>query len=432
MARFRKLQERFINGDLTFQFGGLVPELFVPSPIQPTPSPTPSPTATITPTPTQTSSPTPTPTITPTSSPSFLYYDVQDCNDPFAAPIVVKTFTTLLIGSSIKISGDSLTCYEVLNVGFAPEDAIVDVIYTDCATCNATITTPTPTPTLTPSITPTNTTTPTETPTNTPTPTLTPTPAPLLFFDVYDNGEIGFSYQKLRSAYSGDCIIVRRSSDNATLNIGFVNNYLDVASLLSFVGVYDGFITTWFDQSINGYTATQTNLSKQPIIVSGGTLIEENSFVSSDYAEARVNQMNINNATISQPNSVFVVMNYYTNNTWHIYDGGNPRQLFGRTGGNLQLFAGGGVVNTGLPMTTGLKLYSTIWNGSSTTSQINTGSTITSNPGTNGFGAGTSMGSDEQRQFTINGRFTEFIVFSGDKTPERDNIRTDIMNYYNL
>jgi hypothetical protein len=52
MARFRKLQERFINGDLTFQFGGLVPELFVPSPIQPTPSPTPSPTATITPTPT--------------------------------------------------------------------------------------------------------------------------------------------------------------------------------------------------------------------------------------------------------------------------------------------------------------------------------------------------------------------------------------------
>jgi hypothetical protein len=256
-----------------------------------------------------------------------------------------------------------------------------------------------------------------------------PTP---LFFDVYANGEIGFSFQKLRTAYTGDSITVRRSSDNATQNIGFVSNYLDVASLLSFVGAGDGFITTWYDQSINGYTATQTTPSRQPIIVSGGTLIEENSLASSDYAQARNTWMLINNATISQPNSVFIVLNYYTNNEWHMYDDGTPRQIMGRTGGNLQTFAGN-PGNTGLALTTGLKLYSTIFDGSSTTSQINTGSTITTNPGTNGFGVETGIGTGAPKGFyTINGRFTEFIVFSGDKTPERDSIRTDIMTYYNL
>jgi hypothetical protein len=291
---------------------------------------------------------------------------------------------------------------------------------------------PSPTPTTTPTTTPTL--TPTTTPTKTPTPTPTPSssPVPALLFDVFTNGEIGFSFQKLRTAYTGNCITVRRSSDNATQNIGFVSNYLDVSSLLSFVGANDGFITTWYDQSINGYTATQTTPSRQPIIVSGGTLIEENSFASSDYAEARNTWMLINNATISQPNSVFIVLNYYTSNTWHMYDGGTPRQMMGRTGGNLQTFAGN-AGNTGLALTTGLKLYSTIFDGSSTTSQINTGSTITTNPGTNGFGVGTGIGTESNKgSFTINGRFTEFIVFSGDKSVERPAIRTAIMTYYSL
>ena len=44
-----------------------------------------------------------------------------------------------------------------------------------------------------------------------------------------------YSTRKLRSAYAGQCMNVRRSSDNATQDIGFVNNVLDTASLLTFV-----------------------------------------------------------------------------------------------------------------------------------------------------------------------------------------------------
>lgn len=45
-----------------------------------------------------------------------------------------------------------------------------------------------------------------------------------------------YSLRKLRSAYSGDAIRVRRSSDNAEQDIGFVNNELDVTALTAFVG----------------------------------------------------------------------------------------------------------------------------------------------------------------------------------------------------
>jgi len=49
--------------------------------------------------------------------------------------------------------------------------------------------------------------------------------------DTYTGAQIAYSFRKLRSAYSGNCIEVRRSSDNTTQNIGFVANVLDEVSL---------------------------------------------------------------------------------------------------------------------------------------------------------------------------------------------------------
>jgi hypothetical protein len=96
-------------------------------------------------------------------------------------------------------------------------------------------------------------------------------------FDNYGSSTVGFSMFKLRTAYTGNCLEVRRSSDNTTLNIGFVNNYLDTASLLAFVGSGNGFVRTWYDQSGNGNNLTQTtSASYQPQIVASGSLITRN------------------------------------------------------------------------------------------------------------------------------------------------------------
>ena len=125
MAKYKSLQETYLNGDILFNFGGLVPPILFPNPTPPpSPSPTGTPILTQTPTPSITATLTPTPTLTSTPTP------------------------TGTIG---------LTA------------------------------TPTPTNTGTPTTTPTNTATPTPTKTGTPTPTptITPTTSPAV---VYETG----------------------------------------------------------------------------------------------------------------------------------------------------------------------------------------------------------------------------------------------------
>ena len=82
---------------------------------------------------------------------------------------------------------------------------------------------------------------------------------------------VAYSLRKLRSGQA-TAIRVRRSSDNTEQDIGFIGNDLDTVSLLSFCGAGNGFVTTWYDQSGNGYNATQTTQANQPQIVNSGVL----------------------------------------------------------------------------------------------------------------------------------------------------------------
>jgi len=85
--------------------------------------------------------------------------------------------------------------------------------------------------------------------------------------------DAAFSLRRLNVNYLGSCIRVRRSSDNAEQDIGFVNSELDTASLLSFVGIgNNGFVTTWYDQSGVIRNATQTTAANQPQIVFNGVI----------------------------------------------------------------------------------------------------------------------------------------------------------------
>jgi len=95
---------------------------------------------------------------------------------------------------------------------------------------------------------------------------------PSLLLDLYPNASVAYSLRKLRTAYSGNCIRVRRSSDNAEQDIGFVGNNLDTASLLTFCGAGNGFVTTWYDQSGNANNTTQATAGSQPRIVASGVV----------------------------------------------------------------------------------------------------------------------------------------------------------------
>ncbi len=84
-----------------------------------------------------------------------------------------------------------------------------------------------------------------------------------------------YSVRRLRSAYSGPLIRVRRSSDNAELDInasGTGCGDLDIIALTAFAGANSAFVKTWYDQSGNGHNVSQTVNGNQPRIVNSGTL----------------------------------------------------------------------------------------------------------------------------------------------------------------
>lgn len=73
-----------------------------------------------------------------------------------------------------------------------------------------------------------------------------------------------YGMRRLRAAYSGSCIRIRRSSDNAEQDIGFVGNALDTAAISSFIGGGSGFIVRWYDQTTNLNHLLQTTAASQP------------------------------------------------------------------------------------------------------------------------------------------------------------------------
>lgn len=96
---------------------------------------------------------------------------------------------------------------------------------------------------------------------------------PQFLLDFFGEAAASYSVRKLNGRYRGPAIRVRRSSDNTETDIFFSGEDLNTASLLSFVGAGNGFVTVWFDQSGFGRHAIQSTAASQPIIVSSGSLL---------------------------------------------------------------------------------------------------------------------------------------------------------------
>lgn len=89
---------------------------------------------------------------------------------------------------------------------------------------------------------------------------------------IYGTANSVYSLRKLNSSYTGQCIRVRRSNDNVEADIGFNNNVLDTAALLTFTGSNSAFVTTVYAQVTGSSNLLQPTAANQPRIVNAGVL----------------------------------------------------------------------------------------------------------------------------------------------------------------
>jgi len=98
---------------------------------------------------------------------------------------------------------------------------------------------------------------------------------PLPPISAYD-GSVAFSVRNLFSgSYSGPCMRLRRSSDNAEQDIGFDSfGWLDESAALSFVGSSDGTMAAWYNQTpqYGIVKFIQPDATKQPLVITSGSL----------------------------------------------------------------------------------------------------------------------------------------------------------------
>lgn len=271
---------------------------------------------------------------------------------------------------------------------------------------------------------------------------------PLL--DAYPNAAAAYSLRKLRTAYTGSAIRVRRASDNTEQNIGFTAlGGLDTSALTSFCSGTNGFVTTWYDQSGNGRNATQTNAVDQPVIVSGGSVLTLNSkpsvLFSSDYMNISSNfwtytgDSTVFHASLNNHTSYQSLISYYEGVNTSL---GVQYTKFPNTATNVctDVYAPGGVATNNTQSANIQYLVSMRWknwsthktNGDTIIAINGTNQAFTSygnNPSTWANTGATRIGRFDNANWS--GQIQELVIYtSGFTQSDIDGVESNINTYY--
>jgi len=266
--------------------------------------------------------------------------------------------------------------------------------------------------------------------------------------DTYSS-EGGYSMRKISSTAT-NCIRVRRSNDNAEQDIGFVSDELDTTSLLSFVGVNDGYVTTWYDQSGNGRDAFNGFAVPQPRIVRLGVLETKNTKPAIYFSNDWLRYLGQVIPLANNPFSYFTVSSHETANdlgaVFKSYDapqngGGeyvvnwNDRRALKR---NFFIRTTAGDFSTYLSVqrnNSDYKLLSGFVDSSNNMSSYDNGATGTTDTYSSTYTSNVLMIGDPttgSSSFPLVGHIGEVIILNTDESANRVAIETDINNYYTV
>lgn len=266
------------------------------------------------------------------------------------------------------------------------------------------------------------------------------------FLDQYqfDGALAAYSLRELRQWYDGPCIRVVRDSDDAELDIGFVNGELDTDAIIAHCGAATGTVTTWYDQSGNGLHQFSTP-GRRPLIYDGSAINLENGKPAMSFGGTgqRFDGALVANTT-GQPYTVFTVSNPEEENDT-IVVGWQQYSFVGRYANNeFSAFAGeyigkpgefSNIAYSGISSSGQLVTYS-LFNQESSVLDIN-GQRITGdvgdrvlegNPGQ--LSGLLRVACDANGNSNFNGNLQEVVFFVGDKSSNDFAMTKNINDHY--
>jgi hypothetical protein len=260
----------------------------------------------------------------------------------------------------------------------------------------------------------------------------------------YGTPTAAYSVRKVRTAYSGALMDVRRSIDNITSSIGYVSNGdLDTGSLLTFVGTGPddhGFVARWYDQSGNNRHANQTATGSQPLIVLSGSVLTE---PTSSKPALRFDGVDdwLRNSTIpgiagSTPVSIFTIGRPFSVTPYpYLYDIGSQDIILYYPPNKHTLYRGNDLATSANATINTTYLYNLLYNDTNSELKVN-GSTTTGSVGTLATSGqitlGAEGGSTPAGGTYFSGSMPEFILYTSNMGGNREPIEYNINNYYNI
>jgi len=269
--------------------------------------------------------------------------------------------------------------------------------------------------------------------------------SPNKLLDTYTGAAAAYSVRKLDKDYTGNCMRIRRDSDDSETDIGFNSSGdLDTAAIASHCGSANGYVVTWYDQANIGGTAnnaTQSTAGSQPQIYNGTAVITENGkpCVDFDVTSLTGGLLLSNFLDTTNDYSVSYVFRYDTNDCvlFNFTDTTNIiAATAGKTASTLSGLtykaAGRSDVSGAATLGDQIAAFSTHDFSTPTTTLSIDGSTASGSETGRGHFRDSRLGVGSLNQFNLNGVLQEMIVWPTDQSSNRTGIESDINGYFSI
>jgi hypothetical protein len=272
--------------------------------------------------------------------------------------------------------------------------------------------------------------------------------------DQYPGAIAGYSLRKLRSAYTGPCLRLSLSTTGAGpyQDIGFVDNVVDTAAILTFIGAGVGSVCTWYDQTGNSNDVIQFFNGQLPRICQAGAINLSNGKPAIYFDGTIIQNYLYRNGIISGSQNRTQIAVYQptlvNGRVYGIFGQGSSTQANAwSTVGSSSIsgfvcdpfyFSGSQTLGANLTLqNTSMKIGSFFYNGTNgflwkNNTQIDTGVLALNTSTSQLIQLGTMGGSGGASYESLTGNISECVLYLNNQIANANGINTNINSFYTI